>query len=165
MAQGGNNGGILRLFTGWSGSSGQGGGLIGAGGVSGIRAEVVLKTGFLWKRGGHRGGRKTWKRRFFALKDETLHYYGLSSSTLLGAMPLVGHGDGGGMDGDISNETYLATASVIQGTEADSLGLPSSLTPFLFVVVTPDRSLFLCAESSKQRVAWMESVRQLVDTH
>lgn len=94
----------MGIFSGWGGADGA---PVGAA-KGGQQLEVVLKTGHLWKRGGHKGGRKTWKRRFFALKDETLHYYSPSNPTLLGAMPLVGLGDGAP-----GSESFLATTSII----------------------------------------------------
>jgi hypothetical protein len=38
--------------------------------------EVVHHRGLLWKRGGYKGGRKSWKSRYFELKDRTLYYFG-----------------------------------------------------------------------------------------
>lgn len=56
------------------------------------REEVVLE-GFLWKRGGFRGGRKNWKRRFIVLKGSRLYYYRTSRPVLLGVMPLCSFGE------------------------------------------------------------------------
>ena len=51
---------------------------------------VVHKRGYLWKQGGARGGRKSWKRRWFVLKEDCLYYYSseAESAALLGVMPL-----------------------------------------------------------------------------
>ncbi len=45
--------------------------------------EIILK-GRLWKRGGFRGGRKSWKLRFFVLSPTDLSYYRTSKPVLLG---------------------------------------------------------------------------------
>lgn len=52
-------------------------------------AEVLHYKGFLWKRGGFKGGRKSWKWRYFELRDRTLYYYGTTRSVLLGTMSLI----------------------------------------------------------------------------
>ena len=35
----------------------------------------VLKTGFIWKKGGKGGGRRNWKKRWFELRSHALAYY------------------------------------------------------------------------------------------
>jgi len=145
----------LGFLSGWSGSSGQDGGATDASNIP--AAEVILKTGYLWKRGGHRGGRKSWRRRFFALKNENLHYYNPGNASLLGAMPMVGESSTG--------DPYVANVTRIDREEAETLGLPNNLTPYLFVVVTPDRSLYICASSAIQRSAWMDAILRVVGGH
>ena len=52
---------------------------------------LVAKRGWLYKQGGARGGRKSWKRRWFVLKEDCLYYYHSEDPVdpvLLGVMPL-----------------------------------------------------------------------------
>ena len=50
---------------------------------------LVVKSGYMCKQGGARGGRKSWKRRYFQLKEDCLYYYHSEDDpVLLGVMPL-----------------------------------------------------------------------------
>ncbi len=64
----------------------------GAGAGRGYNFGVkVVKSGYLDKQGGARGGRKSWKKRYFVLKEDCLYYYDSAEKmTLLGVMPLQG---------------------------------------------------------------------------
>ena len=54
-----------------------------------LHPVVVVKSGYLSKQGGARGGRKSWKRRYFQLKEDCLYYYHSEDDpVLLGVMPL-----------------------------------------------------------------------------
>jgi len=57
-----------------------------------IRVELVHHRGYMWKRGGfHSGaaaGGKSWKKRWFELKDRSLFYYRTSMPVLLGVLQL-----------------------------------------------------------------------------
>jgi PH domain len=54
------------------GGSGRGQNILGG---AGARSAAVVKSGWLNKQGGARGGRKNWKRRWFVLKEDCLYYY------------------------------------------------------------------------------------------
>jgi hypothetical protein len=60
--------------------------------IPNLEATVeIVKQGWLNKQGGAKGGRKSWKRRWFVLKEDCLYYKESPESTvLLGAMPLHG---------------------------------------------------------------------------
>ena len=54
-----------------------------------LKSVLVLKSGYMHKQGGARGGRKSWKRRYFQLKEDCLYYYhSEDDAVLLGVMPL-----------------------------------------------------------------------------
>ena len=54
-----------------------------------LHPVLVVKSGYMYKQGGARGGRKSWKRRFFQLKEDCLYYYHSEEDpVLLGVMPL-----------------------------------------------------------------------------
>jgi len=56
-----------------------------------INPAAVAFSGYLWKQGGAKGGRKNWKRRFFVLKEQCMYYYvSKPELRLLGVMPLQG---------------------------------------------------------------------------
>jgi hypothetical protein len=56
----------------------------------GVQVVDIVKSGWLHKQGGAKGGRKSWKRRWFVLKEDCLYYYASDSETIiLGVMPLV----------------------------------------------------------------------------
>ena len=49
----------------------------------------IFKDGYLLKQGGAKGGSKTWKKRFFILREEALYYYKCQEDmVLLGVIPL-----------------------------------------------------------------------------
>ncbi len=49
----------------------------------------IVKSGYLTKQGGARGGRKNWKKRYFVLKEDCLFYYSEDKQNLLGVMPVM----------------------------------------------------------------------------
>ena len=54
-----------------------------------LQPVLVVKAGYMQKQGGARGGRKSWKRRYFQLKEDCLYYYHSEDEpVLLGVMPL-----------------------------------------------------------------------------
>ena len=60
-----------------------------AAGASSSIAEVLHHRGLMWKQGGFRGGRKSWKCRSFELRGRSLYYYRTSRPVLLGTMTLI----------------------------------------------------------------------------
>ncbi|KAA0158563.1 hypothetical protein FNF28_06184 [Cafeteria roenbergensis] len=128
---------------------------------------VVKRGGHLWKRGGFRGGRQNWKRRFFCLMDRALHYYQETTPTLLGVMPLVGSATpgpaalGGG-------SAFFATVKLLTEAEARQAGAPARASKdgrWAFSVSTPQRVLLLCAENAADRQSWADAVTALVAKH
>lgn len=151
---------------------------------------VVQRGGHLWKRGGFRGGRQNWKRRYFCLVERSLRYYDDRTPTLLGVMPLAGSTTdlpaalGGGA-------AFYAEVATLPKEQLRKLGLPAKLQakptppvsqtagtgsvhqlgadgraggagPWAFQVRTPDRTLVLCAESALDRDTWMDAITDAV---
>ena len=56
---------------------------------SSMKIEIVHHRGVMWKQGGFRGGRKSWKSRYFELKDRSLYYFRTSRPVLLGTMAVI----------------------------------------------------------------------------
>ena len=202
-------------------------------------AEVLHFTGNMWKQGGFRGGRKTWKCRSFELRGRSLYYFRTSRPVLLGAMTLItsppepvllaaagvivasgagrvadpttgefadtlwesldgglghaadapgggGGGGGGGGSGAALRHRYFPAVEEIPPEASAQLGLPAELLrsrdggggvedalaaralglrgsgPYVFVVHTSERSLFLGCESALAYGGWLTALRTLV---
>jgi len=89
------------------------------------------KTGFLTKEG---GSIKTWKRRYFSLKNAELTYFKDKGGEELGKIP-------------------LSAASSIQMADKRK-------KPHCFEIVTPSRIYAFSAENEEERKDWVESLRQ-----
>jgi serine/threonine protein kinase len=132
----------------------------------GGKPSAIGSGNFLWKRGGWRGGRQNWKRRFFCIVERSLHYYQDNSTTLLGTMPLVG----GAVErpGVFSTgKAFYARVRALADRDAAKLALPSKLSnlggPYAFSVETPSRTLYLCAESATERDGWISAIESLIE--
>ena len=85
--------------------------------ASAINVEILNHKGFMWKRGGFKGGRKSWKWRYFELRERTLYYYGTNRSVLLGTLSLVKEPDVGVLLAAAT--TVLAKSTELQLTSPD----------------------------------------------
>jgi len=90
----------------------------------------VLKEGYLTKEG---GGFKSWKRRWFVLRNDALSYFKKEGD----AEPI----------GVIS---LLSTGIIKSADRKKKLNT--------FEVPTPSRTFFLCAENEADRQSWLESI-------
>jgi hypothetical protein len=84
------------------------------------------KRGFLVKEG---GSWKSWKKRYFVLKDGQLHYSQKPSKGSLGTID-------------------LRTAKRIEPVEYKK-------KDFCFSMETPTRTWYMCAESEAERTSWV----------
>ena len=128
----------------------------GKAGTTGGGAERVLYSGWLLKRGGWQGGRKTWKQRWFVLTHNALYYHKRQpfngGNTLLGVMQL----GSAGADG----VWVPAAVQRLPATDAESLSFSlSRLTaPFFFLISTDKRQLYLCATNEADQRKWVDSI-------
>ncbi len=88
----------------------------------------VVQSGWLTKEG---GGFKSWKKRWFWLKDGCLHYSKTKNGKDLGVIRL-------------ENATHI---------KADSSARPKKKN--VFEIPTPDRTYFLCADTQEDRDEWI----------
>lgn len=182
--------------------------------AGGGAAEVLHHSGLMWKQGGFRGGRKSWKCRSFELRGRSLYYYRTSRPMLLGTMALIsappaemlvaaaqvilGSGqvdihspefaetlwdavNGEHVRPEARNAFFPAVEEVQPEVAAANLSLPPELLrardcppdawraqglrhggPFVFVVHTNERSLFLGCESPGAYREWLDAIRTLV---
>ena len=124
-------------------------------------AERVLHSGWLLKRGGWQGGRKTWKQRWFVLTHNALYYHKRKpfngGNTLLGVMQL----------GAAAAEGQWQPAHVerLPATQAESLSFSLSRlsAPFFFVLSTEKRQLYLCATNEADQQKWVDTIAYCTD--
>ncbi len=142
--------GLLRS-VGLQQVSGSGGRPLSSGG-----AERVLHSGWLLKRGGWQGGRKTWKQRWFVLTHNALYYHKRQpfsgGNTLLGVMQLGAT--------DESGQWVPADVQRLPATEAENLSFSLSRlpAPFFFSVCTDKRQLYLCATNEGDQRKWVDNI-------
>lgn len=109
---------------------------------------MIIKAGYLTKRGGFSGGRKTWKRRYFRLLPTCLSYYSASTMALLGVTRV---GDASGI------------VTCMEPEQAKYERVPAN--KFGFVVCTEDRELLLYADSAGDREDWMQAISSVIGRH
>jgi hypothetical protein len=101
-------------------------------------AADVVKEGYLIKRGGNV---KSWKKRWFVVKDNKLAYYsGPGEKTPKGSIALA-----------VSHVKVCAD-------DARSLGCPEDA--FMFELITTGRVYYIGAPSVEERDSWMVAVKQ-----
>jgi len=93
---------------------------------------VVEKTGWLVKEG---GSIKTWKKRYFVLKNGDLSYYKNPGEEALGTISL---------------------AEATSGIEISD----SKKKSYCFQIVTPNRTYLLSAESDDERKGWLDALNE-----
>jgi len=91
---------------------------------------AIIREGFLTKEG---GGFKSWKKRWFTLKDSDLSYYKAKGDT------------------EALGSISLSTAGRIQHMDRKK-------KPFGFEVPTPSRTFYLAAETETERSAWIDAI-------
>jgi len=96
---------------------------------------VVEKTGWLVKEG---GSFKSWKKRYFVLKNGELSYFKNPGEEALGTVSLGG------------------ATSGIEITD-------SKKKPHCFQIVTPSRTYLLSADNDDDRKAWLEALNEARD--
>lgn len=94
-----------------------------------VKDEVVLKSGYLWKKGERR---KTWKKRWFVLRTAKLGLYKNEQEYKL--LRLV----------DLNDVHSVATCSLKKHSNT-------------FAIVTPTRTFYIQAENSADCEAWVRS--------
>jgi serine/threonine protein kinase len=102
----------------------------------------IYKEGFLLKKGGCKGGRKNWKRRYFVIKERCLFYYKESKETLLGVLMLD--------DG------------IVDKVKSEDIGTKIRQSMWLFSILTTERQIYLAAESEKEGLQWVEALRKCI---
>ncbi|CAE7917863.1 drkD [Symbiodinium sp. KB8] len=147
----------LRMFTGLFRGIGMGGSSAKPAPPREMGPNVhKVHEGWLLKRGGQYGGRKSWKQRWFVLTDSALFYHSSkpsgSSSTLLGVkelLPVPG--------------APPATIRALPATAAEELGFSLSrlAAPFFMSIETPGRELFLCATNAEDQARWLRKLAQV----
>lgn len=101
-------------------------------------ATVLVKEGYLIKRGGNV---KSWKRRWFVVKDNKLAYYGApGEKTPKGSIALA-----------VSHVKPCPD-------EARALGCPEDAS--IFELITTGRVYYIGAANAEDRDAWMAAVKQ-----
>lgn len=102
--------------------------------------EVMEKHGYLFKQGGHV---KSWKRRYFVLRDRQLYYYkneeGFERGELLGCISLTGF--------DAANQTELKGEGKKQ---------------HVFEIHTPKRYYHFCADSKREMFEWLDFFQNIM---
>jgi hypothetical protein len=93
-----------------------------------LSSLVFLQSGWLTKEG---GGFKSWKKRYFWLKDGCLHYSKTKNGKDLGVIRL-------------ENATHI---------KPDTNARPKKKN--VFEIPTPDRTYYLCADTQEDRDEWV----------
>ena len=85
---------------------------------------------------------------------------GVSGATVPGATTA---GTGGTVSNNNGNASAQATGSGWQsGTEEDTAGMLAAGGKFTFKVITPKKTLLLCAPSEEEEVKWIGAIRVLI---
>lgn len=112
-----------------------------------------MKHGYLKKQGGSEGGRKSWKKRYFVLTDESIEYYDVAKSFEIHNKPL----------GIVFLSDYV---EMITGVPADAdkdVKERSKKNPnqFFFALRTTGRLLWMYTKDKQAMEEWVDGIKRL----
>lgn len=108
---------------------------------------------------------KEWRRRYFALKGNKLHFAKSASVRAHALLPAPrGRADGGDRDVDAQWPPQDEPHGTIDLAECLTVKSAEDKTgkPFSFEVATPDATYYMYAESEKQKDEWIGAIGRFV---
>lgn len=117
----------------------------------------VIIQGWLVKQGGFRGGYKSWRRRWFVLKHDTICYYKACN-------------DGDDASRDLGSQVLgiipVRGARIVEVLESSKFWLSKAIygNKNLFAIQTPSRTLWLKAETVDDKDVWISSLTKQIQS-